>query len=196
MTNDRFETFHLLLNKHYTILNDNCLYELKTYCEFKTLLTPQTLVREGQYARNVYFILKGCGRAYYLKDGKDISDWFAFENEFFTPVNSFFLDVPSPHYIEMLEPSELVILEREHVQKLADKYHDFERLIRIVVTKSMLQLQQRIMSVQFETATQKYENLLKTYPDILRRIPLTHIASFLGITLETLSRIRHPQNKI
>lgn len=196
MNNIKIQIINDLINKNYTKLSDDCLYDLSKIYRFESYNTPQTLVKEGQYARQVYFILKGCGRAYYLKDGRDISDWFAFENEFFTPINSFFLDVPSPHYIEMLEPSELVVIEREHVMQMADKHNDFERLIRIVVTKSMLQLQQRIMSVQFETAAQKYENLLKAYPDILRRIPLTHIASFLGITLETLSRIRHPQNRI
>jgi len=60
----------------------------------------------------------------------------------------------------------------------------------------MLQLQQRIVSIQFETAQQKYENLLHTRPDITQRVALTHIASFLGITLETLSRIRNPKKRI
>ena len=79
---------------------------------------------------------------------------------------------------------------------LADKHHDFERLGRLVVTKTMLQLQHRIVAVQFETAQQKYENLLKARPDITQRVSLSHIASYLGITLETLSRIRNPKRGI
>ncbi|UII34005.1 Crp/Fnr family transcriptional regulator [Fulvivirga ulvae] len=154
------------------------------------------LVREGQYADKSYFIVKGCARAYYLKDGKDITDWFAFENDFITAINSFFLNVPSPHFIEILEPGILLELSKDKVEQLSDKYHDFERLAKVVVTKTLLQLQQRVVSIQFETALQKYENLLKIRPDITQRIPLTHIASYLGITLETLSRIRNPKNGI
>ena len=60
----------------------------------------------------------------------------------------------------------------------------------------MLQLQQRIVSVQFETAQQKYNNILKIRPDLTKRVPLTHIASYLGIALETLSRMRNPKNRI
>jgi CRP-like cAMP-binding protein len=131
-----------------------------------------------------------------LKDDKDITDWFAFENNFICSINSFFLNMPSPHYIEVLEPSILLEISRENINLLSDKYKEFDRLGKIIVTKTMLQQQQRIVSIQFETAQQKYENILKIRPDITKRVALTHIASYLGITLETLSRIRNPKNRI
>jgi hypothetical protein len=74
--------------------------------------------------------------------------------------------------------------------KLADKHHDVERLLRKMVTGSLILSQVRMDSIQFESAQQRYERLLKTTPQIVQRVPLTYIASFLGITLETLSRIR------
>jgi CRP-like cAMP-binding protein len=104
--------------------------------------------------------------------------------------------MPSPHYIEVLEPSILLEISRENINLLSDKYKEFDRLGKIIVTKTMLQQQQRIVSIQFETAQQKYENILKIRPDITKRVALTHIASYLGITLETLSRIRNPKNRI
>jgi CRP-like cAMP-binding protein len=73
---------------------------------------------------------------------------------------------------------------------LADQYHDVERLLRKMVTASLILSQIRMDSIQFETAQQRYDRLLKTSPQIIQRVPVSYIASFLGITPETLSRIR------
>lgn len=180
----------------YCPLKIECQADLKSGASFHCLPKNAFLLKEGQYSEKVYFIIQGSARAYYLKEGRDISDWFAFENEFLCSINSFFLGIPSPHNIELLEPSILFSLSKKSFLLLCDEHHDFERLGRLVVTKTMLQLQQRIMAVQFETAQQKYENLLNARPDITQRIPLRHLASYLGITLETLSRIRNPKNGI
>lgn len=185
-----------LISELYSPLSEACILDLASVCKTLSFDKSTIIVREGQFANKTYFIIKGCARAFYLKDGKDITDWFAFENDFISAINSFFLDIPSPHYIEVLEPSELLEFSREDSLILSDKYHDFERLASKVITRTLLQLQQRVVSIQFETAQQRYENLLNIRPDITQRVPLTHIASFLGITLETLSRIRSPRNRI
>jgi len=182
-----------ILHNTYSPLSESCKSEVKDLAKLRTFDAVTTIVHEGELADKTYFIVEGCARAYYLKDGKDITDWFAFEGDFISAINSFFMGIPSPHFIEIMEPSTLFEFSREQVLLLSDKYHDFDRLGRMIVTKTMLQLQQRIVSIQFETAQQKYENLLAIRPDITQRVPLTHIASFLGITLETLSRIRKPK---
>ncbi|GAL87476.1 cAMP-binding protein [Sporocytophaga myxococcoides] len=184
------------ISENYSPLTDSCKSDIQNKTKILILENPDVIVKEGQYADKAYFLIKGCARAFYLKDGKDVSDWFAFEGDFICSINSFFLNIPSPHAIETLEPSVLLELSREHIQSFSDQYHDFEKLLNKVVVKTMLQLQQRIASIQFETAHQKFENLLKITPDITNRVPLTHIASYLGITLETLSRIRNPKNRI
>jgi CRP-like cAMP-binding protein len=181
---------------HFLNLTNECKKELKEVSKILTIDKEVKIVREGQFADKTYFISKGSARAFYLKDGKDITDWFAFENDFISSINSFFLNIPSPHYIEVLEPSVLLEISRDKIIYLSDKYKEFDRLGKLIVTKTMLHLQQRIVSVQFETAQQKYENILKIRPDITKRVPLTHIASYLGITLETLSRNRNPKNRI
>jgi len=184
------------ISQTYSKLTDNCMADFIQVSKYLTKDKSTLLVTAGQYADKSYFIVKGCARAYYLKDGKDITDWFAFENDFINSINSFFENIPSPHFIELLEPSTFLEISREDIFKLSDKYHDFDRLLRIIATKTMLALRNRIFSIQFEMAQQKYENLLNIRPDITQRVPLTHIASYLGITLETLSRIRNPKNRI
>ena len=185
-----------IISETYSTLTDECQQEFSNSSKISILQKGTTLVKEGQYSDKTFFIIEGCARAYYLKDGKDISDWFAFENDFISSINSFFQDIPSPHYIELLEDSILLEISRKDVELLSAKYHEFERLSKIIIIKTMLQLQERISSMQFHSAEQKYENLLSIRPNITQRIALTHIASYIGITLETLSRIRKPKKRI
>ncbi|WP_397362258.1 Crp/Fnr family transcriptional regulator [Olleya sp. R77988] len=184
------------ISETYSKLSFECQQKLSNSSNVLVLPKGEILVKEGQYSDKTFFIFNGCARAYYLKDGKDISDWFAFDNDFISSINSFFLNVPSPHFIELLEDSILLEISRTDVEKLSNEYSDFERLSKIVVTKTMLQQQERISSMQFHSAEQKYDNILSIRPDITQRIPLTHIASYIGITLETLSRIRNIKTRI
>ncbi len=180
------------ISQNYYPLSKECMSELSEKSTLIKVAKGSQLVREGQYAQKLYYIYKGCSRAYYLEEGKDISDWFAFEGYFISPIISFFQDVASPHFIEVLEDSVLLEVSRQETEFLMEKYIEFERLSRIVITKTMLRLQERVVALQFQTARQKYETLVSSRPDILQRVPLTHIASYIGITLETLSRIRRP----
>jgi CRP-like cAMP-binding protein len=184
------------ISKNYSLLTDDCKSDLKKSCTLLSLDKLSLIEKEGQLATKMYFIVSGCLRAFYTKDGKDITDWFAFEGDFVSSINSFFQDIPSKHNIELLESTTLMEISKETIFALTNTHHCFERLGRIAVTKTMLQLQERIVSIQFETAQQKYESLINIRPDITQRVPLTHIASYLGVTLETLSRIRNPKNRI
>lgn len=161
-----------------------------------TFKKAEIVVREGQYSEKGYLIVQGCARAYYLKEGKDITDWFAFENDFMAPIVSFFSKEPSPHYIEFVEDSTVIEFSKKTVDDLSAEHHDFERLISKVVTQTMLGLCERLFTIQFNKAEERYKHLIAIHPDITNRVPLTHIASYLGITLETLSRIRNPKNRI
>lgn len=180
----------------YSPLSIECRQELIANFNVLTLNKGEIVVREGQFSDKAYLIVQGCSRAYYLKDGKDISDWFAFENEFMASIVSFFCREPSPHYIEFIEDSIVIEFSRDTIDNLSSKYHDFERLISKVVTKTMLGLRERLSSILFNKAEERYKQLINTRPDVTNRIPLTHIASYLGITLETLSRIRNPKKRI
>jgi len=184
------------ISNFYTPLTSECQQDFFKHSTIKVFKKGEVVVREGQLAKKAYLIKKGCARAYYLKDGKDISDWFTFENQFMASIVSFFSEAPSPHYIEFIEDSTVYKFNKSTVDMLSKKHHDFEHFISRVVTETMLGLCERLHSIQFNKAEQRYNYLLNIYPNITNRIPLTHIASYLGITLETLSRIRNPKNRI
>ncbi|WP_440067362.1 Crp/Fnr family transcriptional regulator [Tenacibaculum discolor] len=184
------------IEETYTPLSTECQQELTASSKVCVYKKGDIVVREGQFSKKVFFIVQGCSRAYYLKDGKDISDWFTFENQFMASIVSFFSNEPSPHYVEFIEDSTVLEFSKDTVDKLSQKHHDFERLISKIVTETMLGLCERLYTIQFNKAEERYKHLLSIYPFITNRIPLTHIASYLGITLETLSRIRNPKKRI
>jgi CRP-like cAMP-binding protein len=177
-------------------LSSEAIADIKKVAQIRKVSKDEVLVKEGEFSYELYYIAKGGARAYYLKDGKTITDWFAFENDFISSIVSFFLGVPSQHYIEVLEDTTFMVLQLKDIEMLCEKHHDFERLGRLSTTKTMIQLQQRIVSLQFKTSKERYENLLEKYPQIELRAPLGDIASYIGITQETLSRIRNPKSGI
>ncbi len=181
-----------IITQNYAPLSEETIADFKRYAKILEVKKGTVLVKEGEYSDHLYFVVKGGVRAYYLKEGKSITDWFAFENDFISSIISFFLGVPSQHYIEVLEDNTtLMVLQLKDIEMLCDKYHDFERLGRLSTTKTMVQLQQRIVSLQFKSSKDRYNSLLEKYPQIELRAPLGDIASYLGITQETLSRIRN-----
>jgi CRP-like cAMP-binding protein len=148
------------------------------------------LVREHAVSDYIYFIQKGVARIYYYKNDKEITEWIAMDEQFFLSITSFFERKPSHLIIQTIEASEVYGIHHNDFMALADQYHDIEKLLRKMVTRSLILSQVRMDSIQFETAHQRYERLLKNSPNIIQRVPLSYIASFLGVTLETLSRIR------
>ncbi len=148
------------------------------------------LVRENSVAHHLFYIKKGIARIYYFKNGKEITEWIALDNQFFFSIISFFEQKPSNLIIHTLEASEVLGIHYDKLMALCDQYHDIERWFRKAITGSLILSQYRMDSIQFETAQQRYEKLLANYPTIVQRVPLSYIASFLGITQETLSRIR------
>jgi len=150
----------------------------------------EQIVRKGQYNHKLYYIIKGSLKAYYIYNDKKIIDWFTFENEFITSSTSYLTDEPSLHYIETLENCLILETNKTKMELLCKNHHDFEHLFRIILSKVIVQFRERIVSIQFRNVKQRYNSLLQKYPKIELIVPLGDIASFLGISQETLSRIR------
>ncbi len=148
------------------------------------------LLREGTVSDYIYFLEEGAARIYYRKADKEVTEWIATEGRFFLSITSFFQRSPSRLLIHTLQPSMVYGIHHDAFMQLADQYRDIEKLLRNMVVSSLILSQERMASIQFETAQQRYQNLVNNSPQIIQQIPLSYIASFLGVTLETLSRIR------
>ncbi|MDR6341919.1 CRP-like cAMP-binding protein [Filimonas zeae] len=155
-----------------------------------TLPRNEFLIREGKTCRHMFFLEQGCLRGYYNLDGKEITHWFGFENDFITSFHSFITHQPAVESIQLMEAGTLWAISKEALTGLYDRHHEIERLVRIVYEKYYIRLEERYVNAQFKTATERYEELLQQSPHIIERVPLGYIASYLGISQETLSRIR------
>ncbi len=156
-----------------------------------TLKKGHVLLQEGAICKQLYFLEKGLARSYYANDkGKEITVWFFKENSFLVGMDSFFNQIPSTHTTELLEDCTLYAISYEKMHQLFDAYHLMERFGRIIITQMMCTMLDRLNAIQFQTARERYDFMLKKYPKIVSRAPLGTIASYLGITQETLSRIR------
>lgn len=154
-----------------------------------------TLLQEGDICRKLYFVEKGMIRFFYTNEmGKDITHWFAPEQSFLTEVVSYFNQSPSQYYLEVLEDSTLLTITLDGLNFLLDNFPELERFGRIFSLQMAVEFGQKIIDLQFRTAQERYQLLIKKHPDILKRASLGHIASFLGITQQSLSRIRSNKN--
>lgn len=176
------KTIHPISDKAEGALIENC-HEVK----FHKGTDVQAI---GHTCKTIYFVKKGCVRIYYFKEDIDITESFEFENAFVARAESLFTGKPSLKAIQAIEDTSLIAIDSNKLFLLFDTYPDLERLFRKIIETSYVNTVNRIESLQFNTADQRYLHLLKDDKDILKRIPLKYIASYLGITPVSLSRIR------
>jgi len=182
--------------KHIVPFPQEELHDIVSHFKKESVGKNQTLVREGQICTKLYFIEHGAGRSLYLKeDGKEITQWFFTEGKFMSSIESFFQQIPSIYYLEMLEDSVVYSITRENLDRLFEKYHNMEKFGRLLSTEMLTRVVNKLNALQFQTARERYEYMLTEFPDISTRVPLGYIASYLGMTQETLSRIRRNDSK-
>ena len=139
---------------------------------------------------NTYFINKGLTRTFYLKDEKTITDNFSAENEWITSIHSFLQNIPDHFHIQTLEETELVKVSLTDLEECFKDFPEMERFGRMLMSKYFLEQSERIISLQFNSARERYQFFERSSQNKLQRIPLGMIASHLGMTQETLSRVR------
>ncbi len=144
----------------------------------------------GHTCKTIYFIKKGVARIYYFTDGIDITEGFFFENSIIARVESLFTGKPSRKAIQILEDAEIVAINASQLFKLYDSFPEIERLFRKIFEAAYVDTVNRIEGIQFHTAEERYKALLKEAPNVLMRVSLKYVASYLGITQVSLSRIR------
>lgn len=151
----------------------------------KHILIPE--LSKSQY---LFFISKGVVRAYFYHNGKEITDWFGIENMVIGPTIRNFPIKETIHAVETLEECELVRISFADLERLYQKHHDIERLGRIIAIQNILLLQYKIDSLQLLSAKERYIEFIKQYPNLINRVSLGFISSYLGMNQVTLSRIR------
>lgn len=148
------------------------------------------LVRPNTVCRHLFFIEKGLSRTFYIKEDKEVTDWLSPENTFAVSLISFITGQPGRRGIHLLEDSRVCSLPKDDLENLCRENHEIDHLIRLLLSMGFVQLQQKFDDIHFTPAFERYRKLLSTSGELLQRVPLGMIASFLGMSQETLSRIR------
>ena len=185
-----FEKFAVYL-KEKASLTDEQLEEVRAVTINKRLRKRQYLLQEGDVCHHNCFLAKGCLRLYRVgEDGVEHILRFAVENWWISDQESYNNGIPSKNNIDALEDSELLLIEKNDFNRIVSSFPNFRTFKDALKARSYDVSQNRIMSNISDTAEEKYINFIASYPDIFNRVPLHMIASFLGVSRETLSRIR------
>lgn len=171
-------------------MNDETFNLSLDYVKILRLKKNEYFITEGKICNNIAFINKGLSRIFYVRDGNEVNTCFCSENSITSSFESFINQTPAKENIQALENSELLILSHKDLSKLYELSPEWQKLGLLMTERECLRLSNRLVALNFETAKEKYLNLMKTQAKIIQRVSIQHIASYLGVSRETLSRIR------
>jgi CRP-like cAMP-binding protein len=155
----------------------------------KTFGTGTILLKDGELSNECFFILKGCIRCYYFKDGEERTSEFYTEDQAVT-LSCYGKKIPSDYYLQCVEDTIACVGTPELEEKMLKKYPVLEKMGRIIADAMMTQYQDTLSEFKTSSPEERYINLLKNRSDLIQRVPQHQIASYLGIKPESLSRIR------
>lgn len=188
-----FEDFEAYITSLDDFTKDE-LKQMRSLSAVKKLRRRQFLLQEGEICRYKTFVVKGLLKTYRLKDdGTEYIMRFAAENAWSVDHESYNNQTPSKYYIEALENVELLQWTKENFDALLDAIPTLKTFSEKIKADNLDASQDRIMMNISYTSEEKYQQFVSAFPDIFRRVPLHMVASYLGVSRETLSRIRHAQ---
>ncbi|EJL67782.1 Crp/Fnr family transcriptional regulator [Chryseobacterium populi] len=171
-------------------LNDSEILLLKDNLNIFNTDRESSIISPLSVADKLFFLQKGVVRSFYQKDYKEINTEFFFENEFFTAFTSFLTQEKTNLYFQCIEQCDLISIPKALMDKLLREDTKWNILLNNILAKEYIKKCRRESSFLLMDANERYHYFLKQFPDADTRIPLFHIASYLGISPETLSRIR------
>ncbi|WP_228450749.1 Crp/Fnr family transcriptional regulator [Chryseolinea soli] len=178
------------------MLSEPDIQRFKSVLRYRKLRKRQYLLQAGDVSLYENFVLKGCLRAYTVDpDGTEHIVMFAVEGWWVSDLYSFLAGTPATQNIDALEDTEVFSIEKNDLEKLYQQVPEFNRMFRILLQNAFVAQQQRIIGSISQTAEEQYTSFITKYPTLEQRIPQNQVASYLGLTPETLSRIRKQQAK-
>lgn len=173
------------------MIEDSILIDSQIQTEYLSVPSKTILLEEGKVAQKIYLVRKGCLRLFFYNAGKDMTFQFFFEGDFVASFDSLYKRTPSLFFLESIEPTELQVINRDDFFKLIENNSSLRLKYEEKLIDRFHTYQQLFLSRIRNTPQQRYEELLKEYPNIIKRVPQHYIASYLGITPVSLSRIRN-----
>lgn len=185
-----------MLEKFVKYLNDYIQFDkaeltyLKDFAETRIYKKNELIFEVGAISHEIYFVIDGCVRLFYLADGQDRTAFFFTEGQFICAGESYTFRVPARENYQAIEDSQIVLFKRSVIDTLLEKSPKFELLARIATENELIICQRMIESFVTKSAEERYIELLETNGELFHRVPQQYIASFLGVSPETLSRIK------
>jgi CRP-like cAMP-binding protein len=173
----------------YVKLSEAELSDITSKFKGKLVKKNSYLLKEGETCKDLVFVQKGCLRLYYLKDDIEVSVWFAFQQSSAIEIYSFISENPSNYFLQAIEDSEVLCLSKTELNKLYQYQPKMQEMMRNFWEDVILNLISRFTALQTDSAEKRYMDLLSK-PGYLNSIPQKYLASFIGITPTSLSRIR------
>ncbi|MDD3211695.1 Crp/Fnr family transcriptional regulator [Bacteroides graminisolvens] len=184
------ETVAAVVNSRFPEMTPEGRKILENLAERRDLNKGEMLIHQGQISRYIVFVAKGMLRQYYFKNGKEVTEHFSYEGCILMCIESLLKQEPTRLVAEALEPATVYLLPYDRLLKLSEDIREINIFYRKILEFSLITSQIKADSWRFETARERYNLLMKTHPEVIKRAPLSHIASYLLMTPETLSRVR------
>ncbi len=178
-----------IISSVYTI-SESAMKEILPFVEEVEFPKGYILSQEGEIDNTIYFLKKGFVRAYSNRNGEEVTFWFGMEGNIICSMMNYIEKKPSYETTELLEDSELYCIRTARLEKLYMQNLEWANWGRKYIEREIIKAENRLIELQFMSATERYQSLLNNNPSIIQRVPLGIIASYLGITQVSLSRIR------
>ena len=184
------ETVNLAVNSRYPGMNSEGRRQIEGILVRQDITKGEIILDEGQISHDILLVGKGMVRQFYYKNGKDVTEHFSYEGCIVMCIESLLKQEPTRLMIEALEDGNVYTLNYNKLMLLAETSWEVNMFYRKILEFSLITSQVKADSWRFETARERYNNLMQAQPEVIKRAPLSHIASYLLMTPETLSRVR------
>lgn len=171
-------------------LSEGLKEHLQAVLKVRTLPRKELLLRAGHVCRHIFFIEQGLLRCYYLKEEHEVCSWFMREGDVIISVESFFGQKPGYEYIQAIEDCTLYYIEYGELQAIYRDFPEFNYVGRVLTEKYYCRSEQRLYSLRMQRSHERYDHLMQHERELLLRVPAKYLASYLGITEVTMSKVR------